>query len=53
MGKELFIYRITARGLFSEINNLIIAIYYCEKYNYDLKRCICFLIIKWRHITSN
>jgi hypothetical protein len=37
MSKELFIYRITARGLFSEINNLIIAIYYCEKYNYDLK----------------
>lgn len=37
MSKILFIHRITSRGLFSEINNLLLAIYYCEKNDYDLK----------------
>ena len=37
MNKTLFIYRITGRGLLSEINILIVAIYYCNKNNFDLK----------------
>lgn len=37
MNKTLYIYRITSRGLLSEINNLIVAIYYCEINDYDLK----------------
>lgn len=37
MNKQLYIYRITSRGLFSEINNLIIAMYFCEREDYDLK----------------
>lgn len=34
---KLFIYRITSRGLFSEINILLLAIDYCKKNNYYLK----------------
>lgn len=37
LNKKLFIYRITSRGLFSELNNLLIAIQYCQNNNYDIK----------------
>lgn len=35
--KKLFIYKITNRGLFSELNNLLIAKIYADKNHYDFK----------------
>lgn len=37
LSKKLFIYKITNRGLFSELNNLLIAKIYAERNHYDFK----------------
>ena len=37
MHPTLYIFRITNRGLFSEINKLLVAIHYCEQNRYHLK----------------